>query len=276
MRYLSVLFVGLTVFVAAAGASDLVREGRIARGLTEELVVGEPLTLKAGDLEFFAIHTAAETAEVRGGVILLHGRGAHPEWQDVIQPLRVELPKSGWETLSLQLPLAGVDGDAWTYEQLIPEADPRIAAAVEFLRQRKIRNIVLVGHSLGARMGVHYLASGQVPKEVRAMVAVGLHFGPEGSPVDTAGDLAQVKLPLLDIYGSRDLDRVLAGVQARAAAARKAENRAYRQTEVIGADHRFQGMDRTLVARVRAWMEKVVTAAEQQAAEAKTTPAQQP
>ncbi len=267
MRYLSVLFVGLTVFVSAAGGSDLVREGRIARGLTEELVVGEALTLKAGDLEFFAIHTAAETPEVRGGVILLHGRGAHPEWLDVIQPLRVELPKSGWETLSLQLPLAGVDSNARTYEQLIPEANPRIAAAVEFLRQRKIRNIVLVGHSLGARMGVHYLASGQVPQEVRAMVAVGLHFGPEDSPVDTAGDLAKVKLPLLDIYGSRDLSRVLAGAQARAAAARKAENGAYRQAEVIGADHMFQGMDQTLVARVRGWIEKVVTETGQTAAD---------
>lgn len=276
MRYLSVLFIGLTVFVAVAGASDLVREGRIARGLTEELVVGEPLTLKAGDLEFFAIHNAAETPEVRGGVILLHGRGAHPDWQDVIRPLRLELPKSGWETLSLQLPLAGADGDAWTYEQLIPEASPRIAAAVEFLRQRKIRNIVLVGHSLGARMGVHYLASGQVPREVCAMVTVGLHFGPEGSAIDTAGELAEVKSPLLDLYGSRDLPRVLAGVQARAAAARQAENRAYRQSEVIGANHRFQGMGQTLVARVRAWIERVVTEVEKSAADNNPAPVQQP
>lgn len=275
MRYLSVLLIGLIVFAAGAGGSDLVREGRIARGLTEELVVGEPFTLKAGDLEFFVIHTAAETPEVRGGVILLHGRGAHPDWLDVIQPLRVELPKSGWETLSLQLPLAGTDSDAWAYEQLIPEAMPRIAATVEFLRQRKIRNIVLVGHSLGARMGVHYLASGQVPKEIRAMVTVGLHFGPEGSQVDTAGELAKVELPLLDLYGSRDLDRVLSGVPARAAAARKAENRQYRQSEVAGANHLFQGMDQTLVARVRAWVEKVVTEAEKNAAD-KQASSQQP
>ena len=61
MRSLSVLFVGLVVFVTVASGSDLVREGRIARGLTEELVVGEPVTLKAGDLDFFAIHTTAET-----------------------------------------------------------------------------------------------------------------------------------------------------------------------------------------------------------------------
>lgn len=255
MRIYPVIF-ALLLGAAPLAASDLAREGRIAAEIREALLVGEPLTLQADGVEFFAIQAEAETAYTQGAAIILHGRGAHPDWVDVVNPLRSRLPEYGWKTLSIQLPIAAADASDWVYRELIPEAFPRIDAAVAHLRQQGVANIVLIGHSLGARMGVEYLARGG-PRELRAFVAIGLSADTTVPDSGSLGALRKLQLPLLDIYGSRDIDPVLSSATARAAAAREANNAAYRQTRVDGADHFFNGLSDTLVADVRAWLGRV-------------------
>ncbi len=237
-----------------AGASDLIREHRIAEQIEDAILVGEPLKLQAGELEFMAIHTEAETDQPKGGVIILHGRGAHPDWVDVVQPLRSELPEFGWETLSLQMPVAASDAGDGAYRALVPEAFPRIEAGVRYFKDRGVANILLLGHSLGGRMAVDYVATGGAG-EIKALVVVGLsiHKDENGAALRS---LEKIDLPILDVYGSRDLDAVYKTAKERANAARRAGNTAYRQIEVQGADHFFNGLSNTLVARVRAWIDR--------------------
>ena len=236
-------------------ASDYSREIRILEEVEESVLVGEPIRLKAGEFEFLAIHTEAETAKTKGAVILLHGRGAHPNWVDTIQPLRSELPGSGWETLSLQMPVASAEAPDWIWHDLIPEAFPRIKAGIEFLKQRKRRNIALLGHSFGARMGAEFLAT-EKPNEINYFIAVGLPADRKQVESGTLGALKKLRIPLLDIYGSQDISPVLESVKSRAAAALKAKNRNYRQIEITGADHFFTGLDAVLVAQIRSWLER--------------------
>jgi pimeloyl-ACP methyl ester carboxylesterase len=165
------------------------------------------------------------------------------------------LPEHGWEILSLQMPVAPTGAATWSYDSLIPEAAPRITAAIEFLKQRKIEKIVLVGHSMGARMGLEAIAA-KAPKEVIALVAVGVPTKVEEPEAGVLGALQKIKLPILDIYGSRDLPLVLESVKARLRAARKLENSSYQQVEIEGADHFFTGVEDDLLARARAWMGK--------------------
>jgi len=42
--------------------------------------------------------------QAQGAVLLLHDKGQHADWPDVIGPLRKSLPNNGWYTLSLSLP----------------------------------------------------------------------------------------------------------------------------------------------------------------------------
>jgi len=242
------------LFQGAVEASDLVREQRIAEQIEEAILVGEPLRLQAGQLEFMAIHTEAETDRPKGGVIILHGRGAHPDWVDVVQPLRSELPEFGWETLSLQMPVAASDAGDGAYQALVPEAYPRIKAGLKYFEDRGIRHILLLGHSLGARMAVGFVAT-EGPGEIKAMVLVGLSIHRSEQEL-VLQSMEKITIPILDIYGSRDLDEVLQTSKARANAARRAGNTAYRQNEVQGADHFFNGLSDTLVARVRAWIDR--------------------
>ncbi len=258
MRRLLLLLFWLTqACFTPVQAADLTREQRIREQIEDAILVGEAVSLKTGELEFLAIHAEAETPMTQGAVVLLHGRGANPDWQEVIHPLRVRLPEHGWETLSIQLPVAAADAPHGSHEKLVTEAFPRIAFAVDFLSQRNIENIVIIGHSLGARTAVQWLGN-EIPEPVKACVAIGLPaWEPELEP-GTLNALSRIRLPLLDIYGSRDLQNVLASSRQRAAAARKADNPGYRQLVIEGADHFFTGQEDQLVTRVRAWLARVL------------------
>lgn len=251
------------LFASPLWASDRAWEGRITAEIRDALLVGEPLMLQADGNDFFAIYAPELSSYSRGAVILLHGRGAHPDWADVIHPLRTRLPDYGWKTLSIQLPIAAADASDWVYPELIPEAFGRITAAVEYLKQQGVTNIVLVGHSLGARMGIAYLAQG-VPDELQAFVAIGLAARKDVPNDGTLGTLEKLQLPLLDIYGSKDIDAVLQSAPARVRAARLAENQAYRQRRIDGADHFFTGLDDALLAEVRAWLGRIAADAQAQ------------
>jgi dienelactone hydrolase len=257
MRSVSALLLFVAMITTVTVAADLEREKRLATELAKKQLVGEGVTLKAGSDEVFAIHTEVEHGDLRGGAILLHGRGAYPDTPMVIKPLRTYLPKHGWESISIQMPLAATSSGGAEYEKLIPEAAARISAAVEYLQQRKIEKIVIIGHSLGARMAAHYLAAESLPKEIIAWVAIGVMLEPEGSESKTSEELSKIKLPTLDIYGSRDLMMVRSSAKQRKTTARKAENDGYLQVVVPGANHSFVGLEEALASRVSAWMAKI-------------------
>ncbi len=246
-----VALLGLAV-AGTTAASDIDKEKRWAEQLQDQLVVGEPVRLTAEQQDFFALYTPAVGKVQRGGVILLHGLGAHPDWPDVISPLRKNLPDTGWSTLSIQLPIRPNEADFADYPPLFPEANVRISAAIRYLKKQGLSNIVLVGHSLGAAMGAYFLAQKAPDSEaVRAFVGIGMGHAP-GTVAHTPDSLAKMTLPVLDLYGTQDLRGVLGSTKARAAS--QADNAGYRQLAIAGADHFFRGLEATLVKRVSSWL----------------------
>ena len=233
-------------------AADLAREQRLAEEISDAVVVGDPVWLVAGEQKFLGIYTEPDTDERRGAVILLHGMGVHPDWPEVINPLRSTLPEHGWATLSIQLPVLGKEARVSDYLPLLDTVGPRVEAAVDYLEGQGFNDIALVGHSLGALMGADYLAGGG-RSNIKAFVAIGLVGGERSLQA-----LEKIRLPLLDLYGAHDLDSVLHSRRARQGAARKAGNTDYVQREIAGADHFFSGHDHTLVATVRSWLARVM------------------
>ena len=248
---LTLLLLSLTL---PAGASDFAKEQRWAEQLQDGLLVGEALQLDAGARKFFAIYTPASGPQLRGGVLLLHGMGAHPDWPEVIHPLRTELPARGWATLSIQLPVRPNGAEPGDYPPLFPEAFERIQAGIQYLQGRGIQNIVLLGHSLGATMGAAFLAQGGgASSPVQAFVGIGMNRS-DNPLMNTPASLEKITLPVLDIYGALDLDGVKSSVEARAVAARKAGNKAFRQMEIPAADHFFRDQETLLLNRVSGWL----------------------
>lgn len=237
----------------AALSSDTAKEKRWADQIVDALIDGNAEWLEADGHKFLAIFTEEQTGAPKGGAIIVHGIGVHPNWTEVIYPLRTELPSHGWATLSIQMPVLPNEATVKDYIPLIKEAGPRIKAATAFLKSKNIEPQVIIAHSLGATMTSATLAE-QGDLGLRGFIAIGMSGGDADPQLDTTVQLQKVKLPILDIYGSRDLDTVLNAVQARAAAMRKAGNTQYRQLEITGADHFFVGVEDELVRRTYGWL----------------------
>ncbi len=248
-------------------AANLSQEQRISEGLEAALSAGAPLWLEAESVRFLAIHSETASAQRHGAAIILHDSGAHADWHEVINPLRRHLTGRGWETLSLQVPLDDDPSDPAPPGSLIAASTPRIQAGVDFLKSRQIDNIVLIGHGSGAWMAMHFIS--RKGSGIRALVAIGMALTPGSDKDPVFQAIKAVELPMLDLYGSRDLPGVVdSASQRRALALRNGWNR-YRQDRVSGADHYFRGMQEELSSRVAAWLNQ---AAGQPAASTPSTP----
>ena len=255
MRTFQCLVTITLVFVAATGfASDMAKEKRWADQIVDELIDGEALWLEADSHRFLSILTTAQ-GEAKGGIIVMHGVGVHPNWPQVVYPLRVQLAERGWTTLSLQMPILRNEAEAKEYVSLLNEVPSRIRAGIAALKQRGAEPIVLIGHSLGSGMARHFLSGGG-DAAVRGFVGIGMGVNKEVPQIHSLDALRQIRLPILDLYGENDLKSVLTTVAERAAAAKTAGNANYLQVQIPGADHFFDGFEAPLTQTVADWIEK--------------------
>jgi len=237
----------------AAQASNLDKEKRWAEQIVDYLIDGEAEWLNLGKHKALAIYTESATDSVRGGVIVIHGSGVHPNWEEVILPLRTELANNGWATLSIQMPVLRNEAEYHEYAPLFDEVAPRIDAAIKNLQAKGIKKISIVAHSLGSAMSAYYLANNK-NTTISSFVAIGMPGPREDRRMDTVLALQNINLPVLDLYGEKDLDYVLSSSKVRKDAGSKNKN--YSQQVVKDADHFFVGKNSELVTRVNSWLIK--------------------
>jgi predicted alpha/beta-fold hydrolase len=244
------------VSLASADSLDREREKLLTDKLAEEAKATETLWLEAGGEKFLALLTDNSNRKVRGAVIILHSMGGHADWPQMISPLRTKLPEYGWTSLSIQLPVIAPENQIEDYGKTLEQATARIKVAVDLLFERKYFNIVAIGHSFGAASLLTYLGK-QEKQKIIAMVAIGLQDYAFVKPsMDLLGLIEKSKLPVLDIYGSRDFKKVIDQAADRRLAAKKGNNLQYSQMEVEGADHYFNKLDDMLIKRIRGWLDK--------------------
>ena len=252
------MLVLMLTFLQSSQASDLAKEKRWSDQIVDFLVDGEPLSLNIDGHKFLAIYTPESTGKPVGAVILLHGMGAHPDWPQVISPLRTSLPESGWATLSLQMPILPNGANEIDYIPLFKEVPGRIKAGIDFLYKKGIKRIVIIGHSIGATMAVNYLANMSSPR-VSALIVIGTTGSrPESERVlDNVISLKKIKLPVLDIYGSEDLEVVISSARGRADAIAKTGNTISRQVRIKGSNHFHIGHETELLETIVTWLTKI-------------------
>ncbi len=252
-----VFFLLLTnILPLCADMIDREREKQITEKLMEEAKATEVLWLDAEGENFLALYTSQTSEVAHGAAIILHAMGGHADWPQTISPIRRTLPEHGWTTLSIQLPVIAPENQIEDYGKTLQQTAERIKAAVRLLRERKFLNIVVIGHSFGAASTLAYLEKEEKQK-VMALVAVGLQDYAFVKPsIDLLGLIEKSKIPVLDIYGSRDFKKVIKQAPDRRLAAKKGNNRQYTQIEIEGADHYFNKMEDVLIKRVRGWLDK--------------------
>ncbi|RTZ63576.1 MAG: hypothetical protein DSZ29_06805 [Aquificaceae bacterium] len=236
----SILLLSTTSF-----SSDKEKEKRWASQVIDSLMDGEAIFLNDGKTDFLALDMPAEKKS-KIGVLVIHGIGIHPDWPQIVNPLRVGLSEAGWHTLSLQMPILKNSATGKDYLPLMKEVAPRIEAGISYLEKSGIKKIVLVAHSLGAQMTSYYLANlSKTKTPIIAYVAIGM--GASNSEL-----LKKITLPVFDIYGSEDLEGVMKSAVDRAKAS--LGNRFYKQQKIEGANHFFDDKNDQLIGIVRKYI----------------------
>ena len=249
---LLVLMTVLTLTPVNATNSDVAKESRWAEQVIDGLLDGdEHWLIDDTGHEFLSILTEGDKSSGRA-VVLVHGIGVHPNWPDVIYPLRAGLLEQDITTLSLQMPILANEADQREYGLLFPEVPGRFEAALDYLDDEGYKNITIVGHSMGASMATYYLSQSDT-SAVDSLVIIGMVAG--GTYYNNLEALPRVRVPVLDLYGSEDLERVLNSVEARSASGKSRKDLEYLQVRVDGANHFFQGREDALVQQVTEWLD---------------------
>jgi pimeloyl-ACP methyl ester carboxylesterase len=258
MQYLKLVlgFILLSVVSGVGFAdtlSDTAKEQRWAEQIIDTLFDGDITWLNAEGHEFLGIEMEATDGSKNMAAIVVHGIGVHPNWEQVVRPLRVELTEHSWHTLSIQMPILPNEAEEIAYQPLFEEVPGRFAAAIAYLQDQGISDIVIVAHSMGAAMTTQYMA--QNPESsVKGLILVGLKLNDSNAQVDIASNLSVIKIPVLDLYGSEDLLGVLETAPQRAKAANEGGNLFYSQVMVDDANHFFDGKEDELVNQASDWL----------------------
>ena len=235
-------------------AADLEREQRLADQIVDAIMDGEAQMLEASGHEFLSIYT--ESDEPAGAVLILHGRGFHPDWADAINPLRTGLIEYGWNTLSIQLPVLEKQAKYYDYVPVFPEATPRIESAIRFLKEQGNEKVILLAHSCGVHMAMQYVREkGEVAFD--AFVGIGLGATDYKQPMKEPFPLSEMKKPILDIFGSDDYPAVHRLAALRAQVSTENSHVLNEQKKIPGANHYFTDKGADLVKAVGPWLENI-------------------
>ena len=237
-------------------ASDIEREKRLAREIADNILDGEVVYLESNDHRFLNIYTETSADVSRGAVIVLHGRGFHPDWEDTVKPLRVGLVEDGWHTLSMQMPVLEKTAKYYDYVPVFAEAFPRIEAGIDYLKQQGSEKIIIIAHSCSAHMVMAWIDAGRF-RDVDAFVGIGMGATDYKQPMAKPFPLDKIRVPVLDVYGSDEYPAVLYGAEERLELINAAGNPESRQVIVPEADHYFREQGDELFQVVRQWLLKL-------------------
>lgn len=245
-----------------AELADLQREKRLADEIVDSIIDGDPVFLEAEGHEFLSIYTEADEVqdERKRAVVILHGRGFHPDWQDTVNPLRVGLAEAGWNTLSVQMPVLEKEAKYYDYVPLFPESLPRIDAAVRYARDQGNEHVVLIAHSCGVHMAMAWVDAGldgRPSEKIDALVGIGMGATDHKQYMKKPLPLDKLKVPVLDVYGENDYPGIINKAAERIDMIRSAGNDSSGQLVIPESNHYHADKGEELTAAISEWLDSL-------------------
>lgn len=223
-------------------------------------------TLSADGTDFLGLFRESESGDPQGCLVILHGDHGHPDWPQVIQPIREKLPTHSWCTLSIEVPditdratpvtvsTAEDDGAAPEENPALPNEESvfaRIDAAVQLIRDKGYSQVAYMGYRTGAAYALRFAAERGRGTTNQALLLIEPRSFAPISEFDLAQNIERLRLPVLDYYFNRTAQDARFARQ-RQAAANKRTNRqsAYTQIDAL-PDARYDPTgNKRLVQRV--------------------------
>jgi len=236
-----------------ARRSQALSSGILILNIADYVMNGNTVLLKIKSGNFLSIYMESELQPAKGAVIILHGRGLHPNWPELIYPLRTGLPNYGWSTLSIQMPVLNNDASFYDYLDIMPEATPRLNAAVTYLKEKNIKNIVLLAHSCSVHAGFNWLHE-HPAAGISAFIGIGMGTTDYGQPMKEPYALQDIKIPVLDIHGENDYPSVKGNAPRRLLRMQQAANPKSQQQVIPDANHYFTDKNALLLKQITDWL----------------------
>jgi len=237
-------------------ASDLAKEQRMREQVADYVMNGDTVLLKIKSGNFLSIYMESELQPAKGAIIILHGRGLHPNWPELVYPLRTGLPGYGWTTLSIQMPVLNNDASFYDYLNIMHEAHPRLNAAVTYLKEKNIKNIILLAHSCSVHAGFNWLHE-HPAAGISAFIGIGMGTTDYGQPMKEPYALQDIKIPVLDIHGENDYPSVKDNAPRRLLRIQQAANPKSQQQIIPDANHYFTDKSALLLKQITNWLENL-------------------
>lgn len=241
LRLVTGLILVACASTALAVEPDYEREKRWADQILPAILVGNPIWIKQSNGHDF-LGIFAEAKNARGAVIIGHGRGWSPDWE-LYSTLRMKLVDQGYTTLAIQLPVLGPGAKVGDYIPTYPDAAERYDLAAKFLIEKGYKDIGIVSHSLGATMANQYLIKSE-KNPVKAWVFISIINGLE--------EMFRIKIPVLDIFGSKDWPITQVGAYERKRQIDKVPGSD--QIVIPDALHFFEGKEDELVQAITGFL----------------------
>ena len=248
----------------------------------------QPLTVAGQLIE--ATYLEESLGERHGVIILLHDRSDHLEDQGVVTPLRHQMPKLGWSTLTIALEYpfepaillsptlentseAGAPGEITTPEERVTKdeestEEETLAGAGD----KKKAPVALPPISNQQRLeaAIAFLQEKQIERFIFIGHGAGGNLAVEildkettpiqalvliDTPALTTNEVFKtMRHPILEIYGSNGVEGVDDAVQHRRVLMKREGSRHYATREIVGADHFFTGLQAELISTLRGWL----------------------
>ena len=245
MLFRTLWAVALACACGPAVAQDYEREARWANETLAALMVGEAVQIEQKNgHRFLGLYTRA--ARPRGALIIAHGRGWGPDFE-LYGVLRTTLAEAGYSTLSIQLPVLPGTAKIGDYLPMFPDSTERFTLAAGWLHAKGYKQVAIVSHSLGATMANQYLISAPEPA-VDAWVFISI--------INGLDEMYRIKIPVLDVFGTRDWQVTRYGADERRAQILKIAGS--EQVVIQGAEHFFDQQHDELTRVIVAFLGRVL------------------
>lgn len=201
-------------------------------------------TLTAEGEEFLGLFRESESGDPQGCVVILHGDHGHPDWPQVVSPLREKLTQHSWCTLAIEIPdirnratpvQIQAEPTQDTQNDNTPELPneatvfARIDAAVALTQDKGYSQVVYLGYRTGAAYALRYTAEKGTTNQ--ALILIEPRTSLPVSEYDLAQNIERLRLPVLDYYFNRNT-LVERFANYRQAAANKRTNRSVNYTQI--------------------------------------------
>lgn len=257
---LAACFVLLTATTLAFAeiVPDFEREARMRAQIVDAIIDGEVVDLQGPDgIGFMGIFTESTSSPPGGTAIILHGRGFHPDAQDVVHPLRIGLTAFGWNTLSIQLPVLGKEARYFDYLPVFGDAGRRIEAALDHVRANGGGRVAIVAHSCGYHMAQHWILTDgdRALERIDAFVGIGMGATDTGQAMQEPFVLDRIRGPVLDVFAEGDFSAVRRLADERREQLVRGGHPSSAQVVIPDADHYFVDRGDVLVEVIGNWLD---------------------